>query len=84
MPKYSFVCGCGNRRDLIRPAGRQNGPFNCDKCGELMTRDPSPATSRMVEILDNGLMTRRVERPANAEKLYKDRAQQMEADKHKL
>ncbi len=82
MPKYCFECVCGMKVDLLR----KNQPqiVKCPKCESSMSRFISPATARMVEVLDNGLMTRRIERPANAEQLYKERAADSEKDKHKL
>lgn len=43
-----------------------------------MVRNPKPPTSNVVERLDNGFMARAVERPADAERLYKERARQSE------
>ena len=39
-----------------------------------MERNPSGASSQAVERLDNGLMPKAVERIADAERLYKERA----------
>ncbi len=82
MAKYSYGCICGFRFDCLRSTPPKTVP--CPECKLEMTRQGSPATARMVEVLDNGMMTRRVERPANAEQLYKDRARDSEIDKHKL
>ena len=84
MPKYTFGCKCGTTISILRPKAPDSVPYNCGTCNEPFKRVVGPATARMVETLDNGLMTRRVERPANAEQLYKDRAQKSEIDKHKL
>ncbi len=88
MPKYSYVCDCGFTKEVIRKAPPANEGIFCDsptcQLKGLMHRAPSAASSRMVETLDNGLMARRVERPANAEQLYRDRARNSEIDKNKL
>lgn len=39
-------------------------------CWGQFKRDARPATSRVTEVLDNGIMARRVERPADAERVY--------------
>lgn len=39
-----------------------------------MRRAPKPPTTNVAERLDNGLMPRAVERPADAERLYHERA----------
>jgi len=89
MPQYAYECDCGATKTFIRPKEppKEFTPFcvnpSCTIKG-FMRRVPSSASSRMVETLDNGLMTRRVERPANAEQLYKDRARDAEAAKNKL
>lgn len=46
----------------------------CPKCGARMVRIVKPPTSQVVERLDDGHMIRAVERPAEAERLYKERA----------
>lgn len=85
MAKFSFECkDCNFVKDLLRPVCPPDGFVVCGHCKKPMTRAASAPTSRMVEVLDNGLMTRRVERPANADQLYKDRAQDAEAQKNKL
>jgi hypothetical protein len=39
-----------------------------------LKRTPKAPTAQVTETLDNGFMARRVERPAEAERLYKERA----------
>jgi hypothetical protein len=46
----------------------------CNQCGDFMDRDPHPPSTRITETLDNGAMVRKVERPANAEEMYRERA----------
>jgi hypothetical protein len=82
MPVYYFKCpdgGClGTGRSRITKsammAGARLEPMVCIVCGKTMVRAPKPATSNVVETLDNGVMSRRIERPADAERLFKERA----------
>jgi hypothetical protein len=39
-----------------------------------MGRDAHPLTAQVVETLDNGWMTKAIERPADAERIFKERA----------
>ncbi len=82
MPKFSFNCMCGFVFHCLRSVPPES--IKCPECNLDMKRMILPASMRMVEVLDNGLMSRKVERPANAEQLYKDRAKQAEQDKNKL
>lgn len=85
MPKFTFECkDCDFTKDLLRPTCPPVGVVVCGHCNKPMARLAGAASSRMVEVLDNGLMTKRVERPANAEALYKERARDAEAAKNKL
>lgn len=43
-------------------------------CGGVMERTPIGPNSSQIEVLDNGAMTRRLERFADAERLHKERA----------
>lgn len=43
------------------------------KCGEQMERDMKPPTTQVVEVLDNGAMAKRLERLADAPRLFKER-----------
>ena len=38
MPTYPYLCGCGNRRDVIRPIDSRDDPLCCLTCGRIMTR----------------------------------------------
>jgi len=85
--KYDFICNtCLAPKSILRkmePA--LDFSMKCPECEEgVMLRAPSSVTSRMTETLDNGLMTRRIERPANAENLYKERERQADAAKFVL
>jgi DNA-directed RNA polymerase subunit RPC12/RpoP len=75
VPKYHYECSrCGT--ELVRilsPAESLCQQF-CRRCGELVTRKARGITSTKFERLDNGFMAKPVERPADAERLYKERA----------
>jgi hypothetical protein len=43
-------------------------------CEGLLTREVKPPSSQAVETLDNGFMSRRLERLVDAERLYQERA----------
>lgn len=53
--------------------------LECPKCNHhLVKRITSAPTTSIVERLDNGLMTRPVERPADSERLFRERSQNSE------
>jgi hypothetical protein len=75
MPLYYFMCTtCQLRGRKILKAGEQKLVWPCPTCNNPLVRDPKPPSSQMKESLDNGVMTRRVERLQNAEELYRERA----------
>lgn len=45
----------------------------CDECNVEMVRAPKPPTTQVKEVLDNGLMPRKVERLRDAEDLNRNR-----------
>ena len=83
MPSYHLTCStCGRtrKRILVRPLklltdAEQSAFLQCmNGCERLMTiGDPAP-TSQVMEELDNGSMSRKVVRHADAERLWADRA----------
>lgn len=73
MPRYYFKCACGETVGVLRQPEKRNVPQKC-KCGRQMERDARGPSSRIVETLDNGIMSRRVERLADAERLIKERS----------
>lgn len=78
MPQYNFLCkACGKAKKVSRKPEQANDPVTCE-CGTTMTRNPSGATSRIVETRDNGLMSRRVEQLADIERINWERAHQDE------
>ena len=78
MPVYRFlcpVCGLSDKR-LLKPA-QAAGPHSCRKtpeCPGILLRDVKPPSMVAKEIIDNGVMVRRVERDIDCEKLVHDRA----------
>lgn len=77
MPLFHYKCdACGEQRRRLLVAARGNEVWPCPQpgCGGAMRRAPKPPTTNVAERLDNGLMPRAVERPADAERLYHERA----------
>lgn len=74
MPLYYFRCGsCGAElKKLLTPAESKE-PRTCE-CGGPFAREPKPPSNQVVERLDNGYMAKALERPADAERLYRERA----------
>lgn len=73
MPSYSYRCeACDIDYRILRLRPPQS--YVCSSCNQPAKRVEVNVTSRIVETLDNGLMPRRVERPADAERLFKERA----------
>lgn len=76
MPAYYFECPecrASDRRILSAKAAKDYAQ-PCEECGRIMKRVPKPPSTQITETLDNGLMPRRLERPADAEQIYHDRA----------
>jgi putative FmdB family regulatory protein len=74
MALYHFSCsGCEEAtRRLLEPS--EASSQICKKCGDKLTRVPNPPTAAVVEVLDNGVMSKKVERFKEAERLYRERA----------
>lgn len=72
MPLYYFKCHtCGlTFRRILKP--EEAAAQGCT-CGSILRRDPRPPSTRVIETLDNGLMTKRLERLADAERLFAER-----------
>jgi hypothetical protein len=43
------------------------------KCGKIMKRNPNPPSTHVKERLDNGVMSRALERYSDAERLFQER-----------
>ncbi len=73
MPLYYFRCpGCQLLSRKILAVEESTLARVCE-CGEDLRREPRPPTSQTVESLDNGHMPKRLERLADAERLFKER-----------
>lgn len=76
MPQYTFKCPfCGEKkRTIMEPEEVKEAQVECLKCGGLTVRDAPSPTTQITETLDNGAMVRRLERLADAEKIFHERA----------
>ena len=74
MPLYYYQCSLCNKesRRLCTPDESKVPPICCKKA---MVRSPRPPSQRATEILDNGIMTKRLERLVDAERLFHDRVE---------
>jgi hypothetical protein len=72
MPLYYFRCrSCHlEQRRILKPEEALG--LRCSCTGEL-ERTPRPPSARVTETLDNGVMTKRLERLADAERLFSER-----------
>ena len=78
MPQYFFVCPVCHwpERRILSPEESKD-PIPCtmtEGCSGILKRTPKPPTSKIVETLDNGAMPRRLERLADAERIFEERA----------
>ncbi len=75
MALYYFKCSpCSTTKPYRLKPGEQKLPRPCPACKTIMTRDPRPPSSQVMESIDTGMQFRRVERLADAERLYAERA----------
>lgn len=76
MPLYHFVCGGPEHHRVRRIFSSEAAAALkvCPTCATPMERTPHPPTAQVVERLDNGWMTKAIERPADAERIFKERA----------
>ena len=63
-------------RRVLSPRQAAEIQVSCptEGCTGTPKRVPKPPTTQVVETLDNGFMPRKVERPSEAERLYRERA----------
>jgi PHP family Zn ribbon phosphoesterase len=74
MALYKVVCSkCGHRDTTLAENPTVALATPCEKCGGSVSRTATGPGAQKVETLDNGLMARALERPADAERLYKER-----------
>lgn len=78
MPVYNFQCSkCKLKfRKMIKAEDvKQNpNPIILCQCGDIGIRTPKASTSQAMEVLDNGIGVRRIERLSEAERIFQDRA----------
>ena len=77
----AFYFNCKEHGEFGRIMSKVTPKSDCPVCGVPSKRAPRPLSTSTNEVLDNGLMSRRVERIQGATQLYKERAK---ADKRKL
>ncbi len=82
MPLFYYRCvKCGQAQRKIQTPEEAEKLQVCGKpvegkteaCGYTLRREPKPPSTRVVETLDNGVMTKRLERLADAERLFAER-----------
>ena len=74
MPMFVLWCESCRRHTRRISKNWADTKTECDQCGGRMVRDYQPPTDRSVEILDNGIMGRQLERPIDIEQMAKERA----------
>lgn len=75
MPMYRFKCPeCSSEVRILRRPEKAGDAVECPHCKVPMKRNAQGASSKVVEVLDNGIMSRRVERLANIEEINKERS----------
>jgi hypothetical protein len=73
MAFFKVVCtGCGVADQRMAETAAAAVEALCS-CGAAVKRRPTGPGAQKIEVLDNGLMARAIERPADAERLYKER-----------
>lgn len=74
MPLYYFRCkACGApARRIIEPEKVKD--VRCPKCGGEVERTPKPPTAMLKEVVDNGLMVKRLENFTDGQELTKARS----------
>lgn len=73
MPLYNFHCDeCDVTFPVITKRDLVSG-VRCAGCGSPPRRVPSGPAPRVMERIDNGLMAKAVERPAETQRLVQDR-----------
>lgn len=81
MPLYYYrCCKCGQSQRKIQAPEEAVKLQECSRdipgkgpCGYVLQREPRPPSTQVMETLDNGVMTKRLERLADAERLFKER-----------
>ena len=76
MPLYYFACvACKKEvRKLANNSAEAKEKAGQCECGGLYSRSPRAPGIKAVETIDNGFMSRKVERLVDATRLYRERA----------
>lgn len=74
MPLYHFACEACQLAVRRIMAAADVGQARCPACSGPLRRDARGPTVKVTETLDNGFMVRKLERLADAERLFKERA----------
>ena len=77
MPLFKYRCVlCGRPCDRLLAPERANDPAPCPfpSCEGQLERAPTGPSHQAVERLDNGLMPRALERPAEAQRMFEERS----------
>jgi DNA-directed RNA polymerase subunit RPC12/RpoP len=74
MARFHYKCeACAKDVQRIFSPEEAKQVWLCE-CGGILRRNPRPPTSRTVERLDNGFMTKAVERLSEAPRLFHEHA----------
>ncbi len=75
MPVFNYHCEqcVADVRRILTPTAARDPQF-CDSCGSELDRNSQGPSTQVMERLDNGCMPKRVERLADAERLYRERS----------
>ena len=74
MPLFYFVCtNCGSPdKRILEPV--QVSRIKCRSCGGTVKRTPKPPTTHLKEVVDTGMMAKRLENFVDGQSLTKARS----------
>jgi hypothetical protein len=75
MPLYYYRCCKCHRPCRKIQTPEEAAKLQSCECGYTLRREPKPPSTQVKETLDNGVMTKRLERLADAERLFAERAE---------
>lgn len=76
MPLYHLECPEHGKQKRLLTHEQFKAGLTCRKCGKPAKHVPQGASASLYETLDNGLQARATVRPADAERIFKERAMQ--------
>lgn len=75
MPLFYFFCEpCQKRFFKLLKGDQAKGGYECPTCSKIAARAPQAPSSQVLEVVDNGLMPRKIERYADAQRIFKERS----------